>query len=175
MVHSCLWCYNNCYNLEFVISGNWFSISHNSWQLRFYLNIMQSYIIFISFISRQKSLTPRMKLIDGTKWDLKICTFAWIYLSVSKNSVSLSTSNKQITCIYLSWDCQRGKIIYRTSRHHLDRQAPVFSAATSYTSNKGHINIIMDCMKFLLTPIYYKACWPSARGFKAFNRYPLKE
>ena len=108
------------YNLEFVISRNWFSISHNSWQLRFYLNIMQNYIIFISFESRQKSLTPRMKLIDGTKWDSKICTFAWTYLSVSKNSVSLSTSNKQITCTYVScrFFLEIVKVKLSTEHHH---------------------------------------------------------
>ena len=45
----------------------------------------------------------------------------------------------------------------------------LFSAPTSCKSNKGHINIIMDCMKVLLTVIYYKACWPSARDFRIFD------
>ena len=89
------------------------------------------------------------------------------YLSVSKNCVSVSWS-KQITCTCVAYCfflvC---KVKLSTERHNtIWIDMLLFSAATSCTSNKGHINIIMDCMKVLLTLIYYKACWPSARGFK---------
>ena len=102
----------------------------------------------------------------GQKCDSKICTFAWTYLSVSKNCVRLPVTQITCTCVAYCFFLEIVKVKLSTEHHNtiwINRL--LFSAATSCTSNNGHINNIMDCMKVLLTPIYYKACWPSARGF----------